>query len=90
MLNIYEVFGHDWHEQSGMFCSIVHSFCEANGINMNPVTPYQDEWRTRIKNFREGAGVTTKQMIHFGQLILSGEFKQFDYYSQAENEKRYG
>jgi len=73
-----------------MVCSFLHSFCEENGINAVPVTAEVNEWRTRIKNTREGPGATAKQLLHYAQLISTGKFTQFDYYSDKENKKRYG
>ncbi len=34
--------------------------------------------------------VSTKTLVHFLQLIKSGEFRNFDYGSSYENKKRYG
>ncbi|XP_065368739.1 lipase 3 [Calliphora vicina] len=35
------------------------------------------------------AGISRKQFQHFGQLITSGKFQQFDYKSKSENYRRY-
>ena len=64
-VKVYELFGHEWYEYSSVVCSFFHSFCEENGINMDPITPYVNEWRTRVKNTREGPGASVKQLLHY-------------------------
>ena len=36
------------------------------------------------------SGASMKQMAHFGQIVKSGEFKDFDYGSPCLNEAHYG
>ena len=36
------------------------------------------------------SGASMKQMAHFGQIVKSGEFKDFDYGSPSLNEAHYG
>ena len=73
------------------FCAMFASVCDAleNWLNIGD-SPYDDKERGDVLNARPGSSASLKQLIHYGQNMRSGEYKQYDYGSDAENIAHYG
>lgn len=57
---------------------------------MNPVTEWNDPVRAKIDADRSNSSASLKEILHFGQIFQTGNWKQFDYGSDAKNTARYG
>lgn len=73
------------------FCNYFGSVC--NGImsflNITP-SPWNNEERAEVDVARPLSGASLNQAIHYGQIINSGEYKQFNYGSNSANDLHYG
>jgi len=65
-------------------------FCDSAAITNVPISPYVNEHQARVANARAKPGASVKQLLHYAENIKSGEFRQFDYFSAADNYQKYG
>ena len=50
--------------------------------------PWNDLERWTVKHDRLSSGTSLKELIHYAQIVNTGEIKLFDYYDK--NEEHYG
>lgn len=72
------------------FCNIFQPVCEAIYDFLSLKSPFTDQASWDLQQSQPASPATTKMLVHYGQIIITGVFKQFDYGSDEENIKRYG
>ena len=72
------------------FCNWFGSIC--NGItsllNITP-SPWNNEERSEVDVARPLSSASLNQVVHYGQIITSGDYKQFDYGNDKNNQAHY-
>ena len=72
------------------FCQSFNIICEGlSKIFFITASPYNDASRSNIVDYRPQNSAALKQLIHYGQLILTGVFKKYDYGSSKANMEHY-
>ena len=90
-LGQYEIRNPATDKALSKFCEDFSTVCTGitNFLNLKG-SPYNDASKENIANSRPASSASLWQLVHYGQLINSGEFRKFDYASAAANKEHYG
>ena len=72
------------------FCSYFRPLCNSITYWFSLCTPSSDYERCLVDHGRQSSGTSLKELIHYAQIVNTGEFKLFDYGSDRANKEVYG
>lgn len=73
------------------FCNTFTDLCSAIAALLHMTgSPYNDPAREAVQDYRVGSSASLRQVIHYGQIVASGVFKQYDWGSDSANTAHYG
>ena len=72
------------------FCSYFRPLCNSIHYWFSMCTPSSDYERCLVDHGRQSSGASLRELIHYAQIVSTGEFKLFDYGSDAGNIEKYG
>lgn len=70
--------------------SVIDDVCDLIHEYFSTKSPYDDQASWDLLCTLPQSSASTKEFIHYAQIIKTGDFKQYDYGSDAENIAHYG
>ena len=91
-LRIYEIRDPKTEQELADICNLkfVSEVCDLMHNWFSKKSPYEDETAWELVESLPVSSAFLKQLIHYGQIIYSGDFKQFDYGNDNANIAHYG
>lgn len=90
LLNIWEIRDPTLEKNLRVFCSIFSSLCDSISAWFHIKSPYTDDAAWALQNSVPQSGASSKQILHYSQIITQGVFRQYDYGNDNDNVSHYG
>jgi len=88
--NAYELKNPAFDTLLRLFCNAFGAVCDGISSFFSDATPWNSKERSVVESHRPASSASLKQLVHYGQNIQEGVFRQFDYGSDDANIQVYG
>lgn len=89
-LKLYEIRDPKFDKALRGFCNLFSIVCNELTDWFELQSPYSDDTAWQLQQSRPSSSASSKQLIHYAQIIKNGVFRQYDYGSDAANKEKYG
>ena len=90
LLDIYEIRDPVIDNKIREFCDFFGSLCDKISDWFHFTSPYADPDAEAVEDSMPDSSASTKQILHYAQIMHGGVFRQYDYGSDSSNIDHYG